>query len=41
VTCTAVENERSINLLKRLGMRIELDVTEPGGVLATLENPKN
>jgi hypothetical protein len=40
-TCTAVENERSINLLKRLGMRIELDVTEPGGVLATLENPKN
>jgi [ribosomal protein S5]-alanine N-acetyltransferase len=38
VTCTHRENTRSLALLRRLGMRIEPDVTDPDGVLATLEN---
>jgi len=38
VTCTHRANTRSITLLRRLGMRIEPDVTDAEGVLATLEN---
>jgi ribosomal-protein-alanine N-acetyltransferase len=39
VTCTGRDNTRSIALLQHLGMRIEPDATEPGGVLATLDHP--
>jgi len=38
VTCTHRDNTRSVALLRRLGMRIEADATDPDGVLATLEN---
>jgi RimJ/RimL family protein N-acetyltransferase len=39
VTCTHRENARSIALLRRLGMDIQPDATDPEGVLATLHNP--
>lgn len=39
VTCTHRDNTHSLALLRRLGMQVEPDATDPDGVLATLRHP--